>query len=360
VLWGISLGLTTPLASRIHPLLTQLRHNQKKLEFTATSLVRLRGSGRQLAALNHSAGHSAGGKWMTMIQDYTQSILVPRLHSLGLTKRQRDIVAKDVTQRLESLLYHWSDVPFRRTVLAIGTEEATFWEPSSASVEIRSLVVVAVRNSLLTDLNATLAYTKALRSRAELLPDSRMPWITGEAIKYFQAANLDAVQVQPESDMFGSLPGRFPNAWHVLSLLGNSPEREIACNLPMTEAEPMDFSARRAGVLRHTVIESGMDPGLDDFLADVLRKIERQEVDLFFSSCFKGITRNPEKLLSILDHVLRFGGTVLTPNYLLSPTYLSRRHPLLRPAHFSSEISAQLANPEGLSDRHRKALAEIV
>jgi hypothetical protein len=92
---------------------------------------------------------------MRLVQGYAQSVLGPQLQSLGLTKSQRKIVAEDVTQRLESLLSHWSDVPFRRTVLAIGTEEASFWEPGSATLDIRSLVVVAVRNSLVTDLNAT-------------------------------------------------------------------------------------------------------------------------------------------------------------------------------------------------------------
>jgi hypothetical protein len=294
---------------------------------------------------------------MTVVQGYTGSILVPQLRSLGLTKRQWEIVARDVTQRLESLLSHWSDVPFRRTVLAIGTEEASFWEPRSVSMEIRSLVVVAVRNSLVTDLNASHAYTKALRSRRELLPDRHMPWVTGEAIQYFQAVDLDTLQAPPQRDMFGSLPRRFPNAWHVLSLLGNSAEREIACQLPMAEAEPMDLSACRAGTLRHTEIESGIDPGLNEFLADVLKKVERKEIDPFISSSFKGITRNPEKLLAILDHILRCGGTILTPNYLLSPTYLARRDPLLRPAHFSFEIAPQFANPEGLGERHRAALA---
>jgi len=295
---------------------------------------------------------------MTVVESYSQFILVPQLQSLGLKKRQREIVAEDVTQRLESLLSHWNDEPFRRTVLAIGTEEASFWEPSSASIDIRSLVVVAVRNSLVTELNATRAYTKELRSPEEFLPDEKMPWITGEAIKYFQAANLDTVQVQPKRDMFGSLTRRFPNAWHALSLLGNSSDREIACKLPMTEAEPIDLSARYATV-RHNEIESGFDPGLNDFLAEALRKVASKELDLFISSSFKGITRNPEKLLSIIDHVLRFGGTVLTPNYLLSPVYLARREPLLRPAHFGSEIAAQVANTEGLSQRHREALASI-
>src|ERR1700682_4837373 len=114
--------------------------------------------------LKEVLGQGQGGKPMTVIHGYTQSVLVPQLRSLGLTKRQREIVAEDVTQRLESLLSHWDDVPFRRTVLVMGTEEASYWEPRSASIEIRSLVVVGVRNSLLTDLNASRAYNRALRS----------------------------------------------------------------------------------------------------------------------------------------------------------------------------------------------------
>jgi hypothetical protein len=159
---------------------------------------------------------------MTVVQRYTQSVLAPQLRSLGLNERQREIVVADVTMRLESLLSHWPDLPFRRTALVLGTEEATFWEPRSAGLEIRSLVVVAVRNSLVTDRNASLAYTKALRSGREWLPDERMPWVTGEAVNYFQAANLDALPLSPRRDLFGSLPRRFPNAWHVLSLLGGS------------------------------------------------------------------------------------------------------------------------------------------
>jgi hypothetical protein len=88
--------------------------------------------------------------------------------------------------------------------------------------------------------------------------------------------------------------------------------------------------------------------------------VKAGELDLFFSPSFKGITRNPEKLLSVVDHVLRFGGTVLTPNYLLSPTYLARRNPLLRPIHYNSELEAQITNSEGLGERHKRALALLV
>jgi hypothetical protein len=293
---------------------------------------------------------------MSVIQGYTQSLLAPQLQSLGLNRRQRLIVVEDVTQRLESLLAHWHDLPFRRAILVLGTEEAAFWEPRTADREIRSLVVVTIRNSLITDLNASRAYTVALRSRKERLPDRRMPWITAEAAKFFQEANLELVKVQPARDLFGSLPRRFPNAWHVLSLLGSSSDNEIPCELPMAQAEPMDFSRSQCAKV-HTEIESGIDPGLNDFLVGFLKKVERGEANLFFSSAFKGITRNPEKLLAIIDHILRFGGTVLTPNYLLSPGYVARRSPLLRPAHYTSEIAAQIINPVGLTERHKEALA---
>jgi hypothetical protein len=87
--------------------------------------------------------------------------------------------------------------------------------------------------------------------------------------------------------------------------------------------------------------------------------IEEGEVSVLASFAFKGITRNPEKLLLIIDHVLRVGGTVVTPNYLLSPTYLARRNPLLRPAHSSSEVGGKFADPTGLGSRHRELLAAM-
>jgi hypothetical protein len=296
---------------------------------------------------------------MTVIQEYTQSVLTRQLLSLGLNRHQREIVVEDVILRLESLLSHWSDMPFRRSVLVLGTEEASFWEPCSASLEIRSLVVVAVRNSLITDLNAERAYTSKLRSREQFLPDERVSWITGEAIKYFQAANLDAEQFQPSQDMFGSLPSRFPCAWHVLSLLGNSQDSEINYELPIAETEPMDLSNLHGCTEVHTVIESGIDPGLDRYLMDALRKIKHREIGVLFSPSFKHITRNPEKLLSVINCILCYGGAVLTPNYLLSPTYLARRNPLLRPIHFDKEMASRLANSEGLSQRHKEALASL-
>ena len=186
-----------------------------------------------------------------------------------------------------------------------------------------------------------------------------MPLITSEATKYFAAANLDAVQVQPQRDLFGDLHRRFPIAWNALSLLSGSSEDEIACELPIAEADSTDSLPSQWQVQHRTVVASGIDPRLDTHLVDMLRQIKLRELQLFFSPSFKSVTRNPEKLLFVIDYVLRYGGTLMTLNYLLSPTYLARRNPLIRPPHYTSEIEAQVANPDGLSERHKEVLASL-
>ena len=128
----------------------------------------------------------------------------------------------------------------------------------------------------------------------------------------------------------------------------------------MAESEPIDLCAFATKVEHHAVVASGIDPRLDDQLLKVMTLVQAGKLELFFSPSFKSITRNPAKLLSVVDHVLRFGGMVLTANYLLSPTYLARRNPLLRPIHYNSELEAQLTNAEGLNERHKEALELLI
>jgi hypothetical protein len=76
-------------------------------------------------------------------------------------------------------------------------------------LEIRSLVVVAVRNNLIEDLGASRPYFKVLQSRKPLVRDDRMPWITRDAVKFFEVADLESLQIKPTQDVFGDLPRRF-------------------------------------------------------------------------------------------------------------------------------------------------------
>jgi hypothetical protein len=300
------------------------------------------------------------GLSQVIIDGYVATVLLPQLESLGLSKRQREIVAGDVRRRLGSLLAHWGNAEVRRALLVLAAEEASFWEPRTASLEIRSVVLLGIRNSLIEDLGTSRPYTKELRSAKKRLSDDCMPRITGEAIKYFHGTDLDGLVPAADQDLFGDLPRRFPVAWRVLSVLGQSNQNEIVCDLPAVKSEARDLHFEKSKVEQHAVVASGIDPRLDSHLIEMLRLVKEGELSTFFSPSFKSITRNPNKLLSIIDHVLRHSGSVLTPNYLLSTTYLARRNPLLRPIHYTSELDAQLEDMTGLSERHRNALASLV
>ena len=296
---------------------------------------------------------------MDLIEDFNNSVLVPQFRCLRLKPRQQELVIADVTRRLESALFHWNDLSFRNTILLLGTEEASFWNPRNTPLEVRALVVVAIRNSLIEDLGCgSHAYTKELRSIRDVLNDAQMPRLTGEAIKYFASVDLDDVQVAPQQDIFGSLSRRFPNAWRALSLLGNSVDVEIEFSLTDSAPEPIDFSTVQC-TPQHIQIESGISPTMNAFLMELLTAFQKREAQMMVVPSWKGITRNPEKLLHVIDHALHHEATIITPNYLISGTYLARRNPLLRPSHVADELPDQLSNPIGLTKRHRETLASI-
>jgi hypothetical protein len=58
--------------------------------------------------------------------------------------------------------------------------------------------------------------------------------------------------------------------------------------------------------------------------------------------------------------VLGHGHTMVTPNYLLSPTCACIRARLLKPAHYNSEIAGTVCKRDGLEPEHRAALEEVI
>ena len=74
----------------------------------------------------------------------------------------------------------------------------------------------------------------------------------------------------------------------------------------------------------------------------------------------KHLTRNTFKRYGVLDIVPGHGHTVVTPNYLLSPTCACVRARLLKPAHYNSEIAGKVRKRDGLEPEHRAALEEVI
>jgi hypothetical protein len=288
---------------------------------------------------------------MNAVETYTKTLLAPRLRKYGLNKDQREKVCADVRQRLASLLSHWSEVPFRRAILMLGIEEATFWEPKEASIDVRALVVLGVRNSQIESLNA------ATRSKNQVLPDEEMPDLTREAIAFFQSVELTHPPVPKNLDVFGVLPEQFPNAWQALSALANLTGADATFELRLGTAKSLDKLGGKGHLAGTTVVSGdGMDANLDPGLRRILTDIQRGELREFHCPSFTRLTRNPSKFLAILDHLLRHGAALVMPNYALTPSYVARRQPLVRPPHDIDEAERNLANRNGLALGHQALL----
>ena len=91
---------------------------------------------------------------MDAIDVYLNTILTQQLEHMGVQSFPCAIeaVVADIRLRLQSVLSRWHDLRTRNTLLLLGREEGAFYEPRSASLEIRAFVVVTIRNSLLEDL----------------------------------------------------------------------------------------------------------------------------------------------------------------------------------------------------------------
>jgi hypothetical protein len=278
---------------------------------------------------------------VVLIRAYVQSHLATQLGAFGLTDDQVAAVTRDVQRRLASLLSRWNDSEFRRTLLVIGEEEASVYEPRSASLETRCLVVVAVRNSLLEDLGSTPEAAQHLGLLGPVLPDRSMPAITGAAIEYF--AGLDLNELAPTMDAptgpgdpFGHLPTRYPAAWRAPAEIARLTEGEsryppVVAQPPVIDVgRPIPDGWRPDG--SRSQVLSGLEPAVEPRLQKILRLVKNQVVSVFFADSFKMITRNPDKLCRVMGFALLHGRPVVTHNYFLANGCVARRDPLLRPA----------------------------
>ena len=118
---------------------------------------------------------------MDALSVYFNDILGPRLRKYGVTELFLLQTITVIQTQAASLLRHWDDRAFRDTVLLLGLEEGSFYEPVS-KIDIRCFVVVAIRYSPIETLQSS-AYAEA--GLSSCLPGSAVKEITSEAIRYF-------------------------------------------------------------------------------------------------------------------------------------------------------------------------------
>jgi hypothetical protein len=306
---------------------------------------------------------------MDAIEVYLDTILTPQLEHMGVQSfpGALEAVTTDIRRRLQSVLSRWHDMPTRKTLLLLGREEGAFYEPRSASLEVRAFVVVTVRNSLLEDLGipgASLIPADVPTSEKPMQEADVRP-ITEAAIRYWQTIDVQGLQVLPpaaEDDPFGHLRKDAPHAWHVLSSLANARERTVTfapcqaphLSLPSATVE-LDPEAR-------SVVLSGITPEFDTLMVSSLRAIRNGRLQYLYSDSWKWLTRHPGKLYRALDFALAHGGTVVTQNYLLTATMACARRGFARPAHTVDAFYAKLHDArllDGLELPQRSVLASL-
>jgi hypothetical protein len=299
-----------------------------------------------------------------IVEDYLNQVLSPQLGACGLNFKQRELVLWDVRERLISVMGNWRDEGFRRAVLLLGLENAAFYEPCDVDIEIRALVAVAVRNSMLEDLTATYPYRHEFASAAECLPDTYVPEITRSAARFFAEAwrrKPDWMVAASRPDVFRLLAAKYPLTWQRLTQLASSPEQEQLLQVEAVVQRPAGLPGGPVPLMGAPVWAalSGYSPVIDPALAGILKNIVSGDMPYFYSPCFKTVTRNPEKLLHVIETLLCANKSFATLNYLIEPGYVSRRSPLVPPMHSQSDLADQLTNLTGLTQKHRQVLQAV-
>src|SRR6266702_6578219 len=303
------------------------------------------------------------------IDVYLDTILTLQLEHMGVQSFPGAIeaVVTDIRRRLQSVLSRWHDMPTRNTLLLLGREEGAFYEPRSASLEIRAFVVVTVRNSLLEDLGipgASLIPADVPESEKPMQESDVQP-ITEAAIRYWQAIDVQSLQVVPpsvEDAPFGHLPKAAPRAWHVLSTLANARERTVTFAPCQAPRPSLPKATVEHDPNQPSVVLSGITPEFDTLMVSSLRAIRNGRLKYLYSDSWKWLTRHPGKLYRALDFALAQGGTVVTQNYLLTATMACARRGFARPAHTMDEFYAKFHDArllDGLELPHRSVLAYL-
>src|SRR6266571_2492650 len=303
------------------------------------------------------------------IDVYLDTILTLQLEHMGVQPFPGAIeaVVTDIRRRLQSVLSRWQDMPTRKTLLLLGREEGAFYEPRSASLEIRAFVVVTVRNSLLEDLGIP----GASLIPADV-PDAEKPMqeadvqpITEAAIRYWQTVDLQGLHVLPpaaEDDPFGHLRKDAPRAWYVLSSLANARGRTVSFAPCQAPRPSLPKATVEHDPEERSVVLSGITPEFDTLMVSSLRAIRNGRLKYLYSDSWKWLTRHPGKLYRALDFALAQGGTVVTQNYLLTARMACARRGFARPAHTMDEFYAKLRDAhllDGLELPHLSVLASI-
>jgi len=301
-----------------------------------------------------------------IIEKYLNNVLKPQLAALEL----QDVIISDtinsIRPQMVSCISHWNDERFRNALLAVGCEEAVFYRPR-ADIAVRCFVVVTIRNSVLETVHSltTNVFWKGKSISPEVIRE-----ITSAAIEYFKTVDFPALSneiSEIENDLYNDFAARYPIAWEALAQIGENKSQIIEYESVKREDEPNLRNLRKQKGAISATLDNGRNPrsmeelsdGYELSISQELRDGINQRINdrvPFIVDSFKGISRNIEKLLTIMEYMMGNGGFIVTSNYLIANGHIERRLELIKPGHSMAAMINNWKNQKGLAKNHKRWL----
>ena len=291
------------------------------------------------------------------IQEYLCDLLDNQLRDIKY--RFREQIVNDIKNRMCSLLSRWDREDLRRTVLFVTDEEALFYEPI-AEDDVRRFVAATIRNSML-EVAASVNCNQF--KMQEPLSDEKIKSITTAAICYFKQCDFKTLQNETGNleyvDVYEEAIRKYPLAWAVLkraAMAGNAVDVFDKLHEEKYENSGEIFFENKL----KKVICDGYSLEFDDVLKEELSNIISGRLDMFYVDCFKGLSRNFEKILHVLQIILQSEKAFVTCNYYISNGRIEKRRKILRAFHNQKDMFDNMRNLKGLPPFFKSVMESMV
>lgn len=291
------------------------------------------------------------------VQEYLCDLLNNQLRDIKYKYREQ--VVNDIKNRMCSLLSRWEQEDFRRTVLFVTDEEALFYEPVVAD-DVRRFVVATIRNSML-EVAASVNCNQF--KMLEPLSNEKIKSITSNAIRYFKQCKFETLQNEARNleyvDVYGEAIQKYSLAWAVLKRAAlSSGTVDVFKKLHEVNSENVGEVTFENKYKK--VVCDGYSLEFDDYLKEELGNVISGRVDIFYVDCFKGLSRNFEKVLHVLQIILQSEKAFVTCNYYISDGRIEKRRRILRAFHCQKDMFDNVRNLNGLPAFFKSVLREMV
>lgn len=260
--------------------------------------------------------------------------------------RYRELIVADIKDRMCALLTRWDEEDFRKTVLFVTDEEASFYEPD-ADNDVRRFVVATIRNSML-EIAASVNCNQF--KMQEPLSNETIKSITTNAILYFKQCEFDTLKREVRNikytDVYEAAIRKYPLAWKMLK------EAALLKNEEMTfeEVSKTSFSNIENEFINdqnRVAVCDGYSLEFDDYLKEEINRVLTETSDVFYVDCFKMLSRNFEKILHVLQILFEHDKAFVTCNYYIRNGLIEKRKKILRAAHNREDMLRNIRNRKG-------------